>query len=472
MKTLNFTMRLTIGICFLLVPLAFALGIPHLMNIQGILTDDEGTPVYDGIHMVDFSIYNVESGGAALWSESRAVTATGGLFSVVLGEVNPIPASLFSDTDLWLGMALTGNPEMIPRQRLTTVPYVYRALNADSANFAFTVADDAINSSNIADGSIMLGDLGQNGATSGQVIKWNGSAWAPAIDEGSGGGWVDDGSVVRLASSADKVGIGTSSPQEKLHVNGNIRLNATSSIAFGDDNTRTYVTGGDMVVTADDDLHLQPDDDIYIRKDGGATWVHFDNSTQRLGIGITDPAYKLTVNGELSIAYGGVSKYHINYYNGGLNFAETGVSDRRIHISDGGNVGIGTANPGAKLGINGDLKVNGAFKGNISSATDTDGAPFPRPAYDSGWFEFYTGRDFDLVHNIGGDSTNYVVDLRFMQDSYMGIHNQGIGTDIDGSYGRGGSWYGLTSTMITITPAPGAGLYYIDSARVRIWVIE
>ena len=37
-------------------------------------------------------------------------------------------------------------------------------------------------------------------------------------------GWADDGTVVRLATSTDNVGIGTDSPGEKLHVIGNINL--------------------------------------------------------------------------------------------------------------------------------------------------------------------------------------------------------------------------------------------------------
>ena len=36
--------------------------------------------------------------------------------------------------------------------------------------------------------SIALGWLQQGGATSGQVITWNGSAWAPATPSGGGGG--------------------------------------------------------------------------------------------------------------------------------------------------------------------------------------------------------------------------------------------------------------------------------------------
>ena len=42
---------------------------------------------------------------------------------------------------------------------------------------------------------------------------WNGSAWAPLGGGGStGGGWTDDGTVVRLTTSTDFVGIGTASP--------------------------------------------------------------------------------------------------------------------------------------------------------------------------------------------------------------------------------------------------------------------
>ncbi len=41
---------------------------------------------------------------------------------------------------------------------------------------------------------------------------------------GSSGGWLDSGSFVQLATTSDKVGIGTGFPAEKLHVVGNLRL--------------------------------------------------------------------------------------------------------------------------------------------------------------------------------------------------------------------------------------------------------
>lgn len=617
MKAAKSTMIRTIALCLILVPPAFAVGVPHLMNIQGILTDDEGTPVADDIHMVDFSIYDVESVGVALWSESRAVVTTNGLFSVVLGEVNPVPASLFSGADLWLGMAMSGSPEMTPRQRLTAVPYVYRALNADSANFAFAVADDAVNSSKIADGSIMLGDLGQNGAGSGQVIKWNGSAWAPAEDEGDGGGWIDDGSVVRLSNSGDSVGIGTSAPQEKLHVDGDIRLGSMSDIAFGDDNTRVYVeSGGDMVVTADDDIHLQPDDDVYMRADGGGTWVHFDNTDERLsigttdplnqfhvqgtslslaasalhsddvtledqdavlglyssdagsagsqvtlgeisggalvdkwtlirettgnndgglrmtfgtnadtwlnstvayfgqdgkvGIGITDPAEKLEVDGDIrvgfdgDIAFGGDDTRIYESSDGDLSL----TADDDIYLrpdddifvrADGGaadwvrfdcgtsRLGIGELYPDERLHVNGnaivednlevgdDLDVYGAYKGDISSSSGSDGAPFPRPAYDSDWQSIDAGTTIILSHNVGGDTDDYFIDLQLWSSDTYGLNNRTLGGDlvyseVSGFSAYGAYYSGVTSTHIAVSRR--ADDFTAEKVRVRIWVIK
>lgn len=416
-----------VTVALLLLAAVATAEVPHLLTYQGRITDDSGTPL-EGSHSLTFRIYDDPTGGTTLWTETHVgVTVSNGLFEVVLGSIETIESSVFSNQPRWLGIRVGLGAELVPRTPIVAVAYAYRAEHADTAGYA--------------------------------------------LDGIGGGGWVDDGSVVRLATGTDSVGIGTVTPAEKLHVNGDIRLNSSSSIAFGSDSSRLYSSSTDMLFTADDDIHLQPDDDIYVRRDGGSAWVHFDNSTERLGIGVTEPQYKLTVNGEISIASGGESKYHINYYQGGLNFAETGVQDRRIHIGDGGNVGIGTANPGAKLGVNGDLKVTGAYKGNISSSTKTDGAPFPRPAYDSGWFSLHIPGDLDLTHNIGGDSTNYFVDLQFKHDGYMGIHNRGLGIDVSPP-GYGAAYYGLTSSMITITPSPGSGLTYCDSVRVRIWVIE
>ncbi|MDR0832603.1 MAG: hypothetical protein LBN93_00195, partial [Candidatus Symbiothrix sp.] len=46
------------------------------------------------------------------------------------------------------------------------------------------LAANAVTSAKIADGTITAADLGQMSATSGQVLKWNGTVWAPAADAG------------------------------------------------------------------------------------------------------------------------------------------------------------------------------------------------------------------------------------------------------------------------------------------------
>jgi len=400
--------------------------IPHQINYQGRLTDGTGNPV-DGSHSITFKIYSSSAGGTALWSETHSsIPVSNGLLSVVLGSVTALGNTVFASQPRWLGISVDGNPELVPRTQIVAVAYAYHAENADTADYALQAG-------------------------------------------GGSGGWVDDGTVVRLATGSDSVGIGTSDPVEKLHIVGDIRLGSSSSIAFGSDNSRLYSYSTDMIFTADDDIHLQPDDDVYLRREGDATWVHFDNSSQRLGIGIMDPPYKLTVQGEISVASGGESKYHINYYNNGLNFAETGVSDRRLHIGDGGNVGIGTAAPGAKLGVNGDLKVNGAFKGDISSTSGTDGAPFPRPAYDSDWQDIAKGEFKTFIHNIGGDPDDYVVDLTFRIMDI--VHIYGFGRDVTPSGNVVGCyWDYLRDSSVVV--CRGADDYYAEQVRIRIWVIE
>ncbi len=134
----------------------------------------------------------------------------------------------------------------------------------------------------------------------------------------------------------------------------------------------------------------------------------------------------------------------------------------------GGNVGIGTTNPGAELDVDGDLKVTGAYKGNISSTSGSDGAPFPRPAYDSGWTAISAGYLVTLDHNIGGNVDNYVVDMQFKSAS-SGIHNMGIGRYHVSSIGNRGAFCQnlTTSTIAVYRMHEDTDVEYV---RIRIWV--
>lgn len=102
---------------------------PSRLNYQGQLTDSSGVAVADGSYNIVFAIYNVASGGVALWSETQNVNVAKGLFNVVLGGVTPISLSSVNLTDdLWVGLNVNSNGEMVPRQQLLSSVY---ALNAN-----------------------------------------------------------------------------------------------------------------------------------------------------------------------------------------------------------------------------------------------------------------------------------------------------------------------------------------------------
>jgi hypothetical protein len=401
---------------------------PQIMNVQGLLTDANGEPVSDGIHSVVFSIYNSETGGSALWTEARSVSTADGLFSLVLGEIEPIPGTLFTE-HLWLGIAVAGDAELAPRQQMTAVPYAYRALNTDSADIAFNVADDAIGSDQIVDGSILLADLNQNGAGTNQIIKWNGSAWVAANDEIGGAGtsgWTEEGSVVHLTTTNNEVGIGTSDTDEKLHVE-NSNASGRSFLQLETSNASNWGECGLRFVTPDNRWHLRMDD--------------YSNNN-------------LPVVGSLGLRSQNSSKEVMTWTNDG-------------------DVGIGDTSPDAKLDVAGDLEVTGAYRGTISSSSNSDGAPFPRPAYDSGWLTISNNSVLTLAHNIGGDVDDYVVCLQF-KDNTIGINNFGMGGDdsyTGGSEYQMGAYYShLTTTSIKVSRRMADE--YADRIRVRIWVIN
>ncbi|MEW6682908.1 MAG: tail fiber domain-containing protein [Nitrospirota bacterium] len=116
--------------------------VPQLINYQGVLKNGGGTPI-TGTVSVTFSIYSGPSGGTALWSETQSVVVTGGLFNVLLGSSTAFPAYFFQGTtpDRYLGVKVGSDPEMTPRQRLVSVGYTLKAEDADSLGDRIAITD-------------------------------------------------------------------------------------------------------------------------------------------------------------------------------------------------------------------------------------------------------------------------------------------------------------------------------------------
>lgn len=125
--------RLAVILCLLLAAMPFAAkaAVPEKINYQGYLTSSTGTAVNGSVQMV-FSIYSVDTGGTALWTETQTVSVSNGVYSVVLGAATPV--TLAFDAQYYLGVKVGTDAEMTPRRPLTSVGYALRAKVADSVN--------------------------------------------------------------------------------------------------------------------------------------------------------------------------------------------------------------------------------------------------------------------------------------------------------------------------------------------------
>jgi N-acetylneuraminic acid mutarotase len=127
----KFSAILTCALLVLVFLASAAFAVPKAINYQGYLEDSGGAPINGTVSMT-FAIYDVSTGGASLWDENQSsVLVTEGDFSVVLGSVTPI--DLPFDVQYYLGVKVAPDlVEMTPRAVLVSVPYAFRAKEADS----------------------------------------------------------------------------------------------------------------------------------------------------------------------------------------------------------------------------------------------------------------------------------------------------------------------------------------------------
>ncbi len=167
------SMTLLIAI-MLLSALIIHAEVPQLINYQGMLSDAEDNPVTAQNLSIVFSIYDSETEGTSLWSETQMVNVTDGVFNVLLGSVTPIPYEVFDGSDRYLSMKIGEDSEMTPRKHLVSVGNAFHAHTADNVavgNYVETVNGVSPNESgNIA---VVAGDNVDVSATSSGIkISW------------------------------------------------------------------------------------------------------------------------------------------------------------------------------------------------------------------------------------------------------------------------------------------------------------
>jgi hypothetical protein len=278
-------------------------------------------------------------------------------------------------------------------------------VNDDVINKSAFLHDDGLRFTRIEDGSEM-GQINYDGV---DTITFNSnggsSTGATRLDF-----QVNSGSKM-VIDNEGKVGIGTTSPSEKLDVVGNIRVqnygqiyaDGTGDLFLGNTNSGTLKVGGnpnDTIISPSfNNLVVQTsrDQDDIIFKGGNSISeiMRIDTSAGKVGIGTTSPTAKLDISqgagataqnviNAAEVAFRFSTKvedtsvntvvfrqgiYHNNTENatiafyrgassvGGFMTFQTQNGNERMRIDSSGNVGIGTTNPTTRLEVIGDIKI-------------------------------------------------------------------------------------------------------------------
>jgi len=242
--------------------------------------------------------------------------------------------------------------------------------------------------------------------------------------------WIGDGNTivsdtVYVDEPNNRVGIGTTSPATKLHVSGgDIRIDDTERIEFGAGGVRINNDAAGR-------MYYRAPLGYYWETNGGYRMVL--SSSGNVGIGTTGPQKKLHVSSgdqttarirlsNTNTASGGddielVAGVH-NVTQDGFSIYNASSGGTQFVIQGGGNVGIGTTSPNAKLQVDGGeincsggdgYRINGkpwaAESSNNLRLGDWDGEGFSTSIYDENTIEIFKVKDQGVIINCDRTST-------------------------------------------------------------------
>ena len=480
MKLIRFSQ---IVLLLVLVSTSALAQIPRIINYQGMLLGSDEQPVPEGDYEITFRLYDEAEN--LLWTEvHNQVYVGGGYFHVILGTVTPLNLS-FEEPYL-LGIQVGNDPELQPRMMMTSAAYSFNADKVGGISASTTPEPNTLyplgNDGKFPASVLPAGSSGNNflrknapdttkGSSSVDMLRIENTGTGRGLTvesanshgiygkssasaelagvEGEGSG---NGPGTRGYSKNHHGAIGYSEASDKAGVYGN---NANGNGVWGNSQNKHGVYGFS-------------NNGRGVKGESAAGGV-LGESTQGVG-----------VEGR-SNANDGVSGWSNNPDKSGV-FGRSpfgnGVTGRSENKD--GILGVTTSDNAAFAGVHGrnegagpavysegDLYVTGKNYGNIGSS---QGAPFPRPAYDSGWITVEPGDGYFSVafpvDQYLPPSTynryNFFVDLqtRFYTES-----NSHVGNEV--TYHIPG-----TNRMFVLIGDPTyLGLDPFD-IRIRVWYVK
>ncbi len=260
--------------------------IPQALTYQAVARNNAGTALVNTNVSIRISIKDLTAIGSTIYSETHSSTTNQfGLFTLSIGT-GTVVSGTFA-TIPWAVGAKFMKVEMDPAggsayidmgtSQLLSVPY---ALVAGSVVGGSSGGDDwgtqtAVTNSPLS-GNGTTGsplDIAQQGATNGQVLKWNGSTWAPSNDVGGGTGdnWGTQSVVTNSTLSGQGITGNVLGLAQQGATSGQVLKWNGVAWAPAVDNNSVYTQGTGINIVGNVITNTEPDQTVTLTGTGNTT---------------------------------------------------------------------------------------------------------------------------------------------------------------------------------------------------------
>lgn len=449
---------------FLSVSLISMAQSPEGFNYQAIARDDAGELIKNKSITVKTVILTGPGATNKVYEETHTVTTNQyGQFSIVVGKgstsdnFSSIDWSSTShhlkvELDQGSGYAVMGTVQ------LQSVPYALHSKTAESV-------------SNLSISSGDLSDVNSSGANTGDILKWNGSAWVPATDDKGTDNTIDGKDVDASSPSTDEIlkwngsawvpgkdEVGSDQTIDGKSVSASnpstgdiLKWNGSAWVPAKDD-SKQYHAGAGILISNDSikaDMNKPqwnanklngidvktgtPTKDQVLQYDGaewsfgtmsggtgGSIWtqsggtIYYNDGS--VGINHDNPTSRLSVRDTITTSSNGFYILADKYFNGGSGTGARYVASRNVVIGDRGLSNIGGLNVvggdintsgGEAIGTMSDVSGNGSY--NIGTFSQVSPGASTQSV---GYYTSVKGRSSNnlgvyAVCNAANSNTNY-----------------------------------------------------------------